>query len=451
MISKAKILSRFLAYKRKSKASLAAGLLCSSGTAGLLCSSLAAGLLCCGAATGLLCCGAAAALTACVNYDDATRETTAHIQLAMPPEFTNGSDLQGHTVVMQQGTTSLTAITDAQGVATFTGLVPDVYDISCSWEISSQQYRQLTGDEQVVSGCTVSGSLNQHLIKEEQTIQLTTNLAINRDIIIGKIYFAGSKDNNNRTYMAGKHIELYNQGNQPVDISGLYIGLMESESNQAYTLQNLHDQYADTVVLAKQVFRIPATKPFTVSPGGTVLIVNSATDHTDGNDMENDLTDADFEAKDASGRTQNNPAVPALELIYTMYPSISNMNLVQNGLSSVVIFRTNDDVSAWPVTYAYGKSTGSQWLLIPVRHIVDAVEVLPNKATGIDISQKRLYPTLDAGYTNIEARSGWTGEVVYRRTNGKRADDGHLILADTNNSSNDFHVSKTIKPRQYDE
>jgi hypothetical protein len=67
------------------------------------------------------------------------------------------------------------------------------------------------------------------------------------------------------------------------------------------------------------------------------------------------------------------------------------------------------------------------------------------------VSTKRLYPTLDAGYTNIEGKSGWTGEVVYRRTSDKRADDGHLILVDTNNSSNDFHVSTTIKPRQYDE
>ncbi|MBR1395644.1 MAG: DUF4876 domain-containing protein [Prevotella sp.] len=401
--------------------------------------------------TWLLYCGAAATLNSCIDYDDATKETTAHIQLAMPAEFVNGSDLQGHEIVLVQGSTRLTGTTDANGVATFTDLIPDVYDISCSWEINGEQYQQLTGDQQIVSGCTVSGSLNAHLIREEQTIQLSTNLSINRDIIIGKVFFAGSKDNNNRTYMPGKYVELYNQSNDTVDISGLYIGLIESESTQAYTLQNLHDQYADSVVLAKQVFRIPADQPFTVKPGGTVLLANSATDHTDGNDMENDLSDADFEAKDVSGRTQNNPAVPALELTYTMYPSISNMNLVQNGLCSVVIFRTDQDVAALPTTYAYGKTTGNQWLLLPIRYIVDGVEILPNKATGVDVSTKRLYPTIDAGYTNIEGRSGWTGEVVYRRTGDKRANDGHLILIDTNNSSNDFHVSTTIKPRQYDE
>jgi hypothetical protein len=390
-------------------------------------------------------------LAGCVDYDDATKETTARIQLAMPAEFTNGSDFAGHEIVMQQGSTRLTATTDAQGIATFQGIIPDVYDISCSWEITGQQYQQLTGDQQVVSGCTVSGSLNSHLISEEQTIQLSTNLSINRDIIIGKIYFAGSKDNNNRTYMPGKYIELYNQSNSSVDASGLYIGIIETESTQAYTLENLHEAFADSVVLAKQVFRLPADQPFMVQPGGTVLIVNSAADHTENNSMERDLTGADFEAKDVSGRTQNNPNTPALELTYTMYPSISNMNLVQSGPCSIVIFRTTEDVTAWPTTYPYGKTTGNQWLLIPVRHIIDAVEVLANKSTGVDVSTKRLYPTLDAGYTNIEAKSGWTGEVVYRRTSDKRGTDGHLILVDTNNSSNDFHVSTTIKPRQYDE
>ncbi len=390
-------------------------------------------------------------LTSCIDYSDATTEITARVQLAMPAEFVNGTDLAGHTVTMQQGSTVLTAITDANGIATFAGLIPDVYDISCSWEIDADQYHALTGDEQVVSGCTVSGSLNSHLIREEQTIALGTNLSINRDIIIGKIYYAGSKDNNNRSYMPGKYIELYNQSDKAVDVSGLYIGLVEAESTQAFTLENLHEAYADSVVLMKQIFRIPADTPYMVQPGGTVLIVNSAADHRNNNDMENDLSDADFEAKDNSGRTQNNPNTPALELIYTMYSSISNMNLVQSGPCSVAIFHTMEDVTAWPKVYPYGKSAGNQWTLIPVRLIIDAVEVLPNKSTGIDVKTKRLYPTLDAGYTNIESKNGWTGEVVYRRTSDKRGADGHKILVDTNNSSNDFHVSKTVKPREYDE
>jgi hypothetical protein len=88
----------------------------------------------------------------------------------MPKEFTGTSTLAGHEVILQQGSTRLSATTDANGVATFNGIIPDVYDISCSWEITEAEYHQATGSNQSVSGCTVSGSQNSLLIKEEQTI-----------------------------------------------------------------------------------------------------------------------------------------------------------------------------------------------------------------------------------------------------------------------------------------
>jgi hypothetical protein len=252
--------------------------------------------------------------------------------------------------------------------------------------------------------------------------------------------------------MAGRYIEIYNQSNKEIDVAGFYIGLVEAEGTQAYTLQNLHDAYADSVVLLKQIFRIPATTSHKVAAGGSVLIVNSAIDHTANNtSMEYDLSGADFEAKDySSNPVQNNPATPALELIYTMYPSISNMNLVQSGPCGVVIFRTDEDPASLPTTYPYGKTSGNQWKLLPKRMILDAVEVLSNKNTGVDVATKRLYDDLDAGYTYINSTSGRNGEVVYRKTS-KHATDGHAVLMDTNNSSNDFKVSTTIKPREYDE
>jgi len=399
----------------------------------------------------LVACGLCA-LTSCVDYSDATSETSARVQLLMPEEFTGSATLEGHEVILQQGSTRLSATTDANGVATFNGIIPDVYDLSCSWELTEAEYHQATGSNQSVSGCTVSGSKNSLLIKEEQTISLSTQLSINQDIIISKIYYAGSKDNNNRNYMAGKYIEIYNQSDKEIDVSGFYIGLVEAESTQAFTLDNLHEVYEDSVVLLKQIFRIPATANHKVAAGGTVLIVNSAIDHTANNtSMENDLSGADFEAKDySSNPVQNNPATPALELIYTMYPSISNMNLVQSGPCSVIIFRTDEDPASLPTTYPYGKTSGNQWKLLPKRMILDAVEVLPNKTTGIDVKTKRLYDDLDAGYTYINSTSGRNGEVVYRKTS-KKTDDGRIILMDTNNSSNDFQVSLTIKPREYDE
>ena len=387
--------------------------------------------------------------SSCVKYNDATDYISARVKLEMPAEFTQGSDLEGHEVTLSLNGQRITATTDANGVATFTGLVPDVYDISTSWEISDAEYQALTGNASLNSGCTISGSLNSHLISAEQTIALETILSVNHDLVIGKIFYAGTKDDNNRTYMAGKFLELYNKGNFPVDVAGLYIGLVEAESTQAYTLDNLQEVYNSEVILLKQVFRIPEGEHL-VASGGTVLIVNSAVDHTVGNAMEHNLQDADFEAKDASGRTQNNPATPALELVYSMYSAVSNLNMVQSGPCGIVIFRTDEDPTTWPRTYKYAKETGNQWLLLPKQYVIDGVEVLNHKSTGVDVKTKRLYNDIDAGYTNIEATTGWTGEIVYRKTQ-KTGNNGQRILMDTNNSSNDFQVSTTIGTRRYDD
>ena len=391
------------------------------------------------------------ALTSCVDYNDVTSETVVSFQLLQPEGCVMPADLSGHEVILIQGEKKISATTDVNGMATFTNLIPDVYDISCSWELSEADFHQLTGSTQTASGCVISSSLNSQLLKDNQTITLPTQLSIKQDIIIGKIYYAGSKDNNNKPYDAGKYIELYNQSNKDVDVSGYYIGLVEAESTQAYTLENLNEVYQDSVVLLKQIFRIPVNANHKVKAGETVLIVNSAVNHTSNNSTENDLSGADFEAKDVNGKLQNNPVTPALELIYTMYPSVSIMNLVQSGPCSVVIFRTDEDLTTLPTTYPYGKQpSGNQWKVLPKRMILDAVEVLSNRATGIDVKTKRLYDDLDAGYININAISGRSGEVVYRKTS-KKADDGRLILMDTNNSSNDFQVSLTIKPRKYDD
>lgn len=395
-------------------------------------------------------------LSACVDYDDATKAISVNIQVVAPEEFGTSADaLEGRTVsIARTDGTKLTALTDANGMARFSGIVPDVYTVSTSWDLTSEEYQAITGDNVVNDGAVVSGNINDQLLVSNQTdkpLRLLTQLSINRSLVIGKIYFAGTKDNNNKNYLAGQFIELYNQSDQSIDVSGLYIGLVESNSTPAYDLAQLHSEFADSVVLMKQVFRVPEAISKVIQPGGTLLLTNSAIDHRANASADPDLTTADFEAKDLTGKTNNNADVPALNLVFTAFDQISKMNLTQGGLTNIAIFRTNEDPTAWPLTYNYGKTKGTQSLVVPKRHILDAVEVLKYKATGIDLATKRFYPDLDAGYTTITSPSGYTGEMVYRKTSGRRGKDGHKILQDTNNSSNDFEISTTIIIRNYDE
>lgn len=388
-------------------------------------------------------------ITSCVDYSDATDSVTISVQLQQPVEFNNNEDLGDKPISLIYGSQTITTRTDPSGRAIFRNIIPDIYDISTSWNLTPEEYADMTGSQEVVSGATVSGSLNSVLLSGQENLTLQTNLSVNRDLVIGKMFYAGSKDNNNRTYMAGKYIELYNQSDKPIDVSGLYIGFTEAESTPAYTLENILAAFDGSVILLKQIYRIPVDTPFEIEPGGSVVICNSAIDHTLNDSMEHDLSGADFEIKDVSGRYQNNPATPAMEMIYQIYNGTSIMNILQSGPAGVVIFRTDEDVRQWQKVYAYGKSSGNQWVLCPINIIIDGMEALRNGTSGIDVKTKRLFNSIDAGYTYINAATGWNGETVYRKTL-KTEPDGRKILVDTNNSSNDFKASRTIQPRQYD-
>jgi hypothetical protein len=378
-----------------------------------------------------------------MDFDDATQPISVKVQVQMPDALKK-ADVSGRTVTLNLNGQSITAQTDASGLATFQNIVPDVYDISTSWKMTAEEYAKLTNETVTNGKYTVAGSLSTQMLAAEKTLTLNTNVTKDQSMLISKVYYAGSKDINSKNYLAGKYIEIYNNSDEAYDASGLYIALMESESTIAYTPGQVKD-----TIFAKQVFRIPTDKPFIVEPGGSILLVNSAIDHSGQGPNERNLLGADFEAKDLQGKTTNNPNVPELKLVYCIYALITQMNLVQSGPCSVIIFSTDEDVANWPTAYAYGKTQGLLFMKIPTSCVIDGVEILSKKAqTGVDVNTKRLYDYIDAGYTNINATSGYNGEVVYRKVESTAA-DGRKILMDTNNSQNDFGVTTDINPREY--
>ena len=386
-------------------------------------------------------------LASCVDFDGATEAISVKYQVQMPEGFT-AADVANKTVTITSSSQTLQATTDANGIATFENIVPDVYDVSVAWKMTPDEYSQITGEMVQNHKYTVAGSKSAELLSEDITTPLTIdmNISVDQSILISKIYSAGSKDSKNKNYLAGRYIELYNNSDETVDIAGLYLGLIETNSTPAYTLGLVPD-----TIFMKQIFRIPTDKSYMVAPGQSIIITNSAIDHTQTamNAFEYNLLNADFEAKDQQGKTTNNPDVPALELIYTAYAAISNMNLSQGGPGGIVIFETEEDVVNWPLAYNYGKTSGNKWMKLPAKYILDGVDVLKNTAqTGVDANLKRLYDYIDAGYAYINSASGYNGEVMYRKVQST-TEDGRKILSDTNNSLSDFAISSEIAPREF--
>ncbi len=388
---------------------------------------------------------AALTLTSCLSNDSQTQPITIYVSVAEPSGLSGVTSGQNVTLISSTGN-SYTATTDASGTATFAQIIPDIYNISASWSITSDQYMEATGETVQHGTYVLSGALaNQVLITDAARISLTTNCSRKQSVLISKVYYAGCKDNNNKNYLAGRFVELYNNSDEEVDIAGMYLCLMESSSTPAYVISTQTDY-----IYIKQVFQFPNEGNHVLSPGEYILVTNSAVDHTVNAAADFDESNADYECKStAKNAPVNNPATPAMNLIWTAFTSIPNMNLVQGGPCGVALLETDENPAEWEAVYADGKSSGTQQLKAPAKYVLDGVDILKYRSDGtVDVSGKRFYDYIDAGYTHINAVNGYNGEVVYRILD-TTSDDGRAILKDTNYSLDDWACTSDIEIGEY--
>lgn len=379
----------------------------------------------------------------CTFNDPGTQPVNIQIQVTPPSVFTQETTYHDKNVTLSKnGKVVYQAITENDGIATFEGIIPDIYDVSTSTAISSEEYEALTGEEVQNGKYVISGSKLGVILAEDGKHIISTTVSRKQELVISKIYYAGSKDNNNKNYLAGRYIEFFNNSDEAISIVGVYFGMLESENTPAYMLGATPDY-----LYLKQIFRFPNTGKTTLEPGEAVIVVNSAIDHTLAAPREADLSQADFEAKD--DKNTNNPKVPAIELIYTAYATIPSINFSQGGPCSVVLFTTDEDPDSWEKVYKQGASKGTRYVKMPIKYVTDGVECLKFSSTGVDTGKKRLYDYIDGSYINIEAASGYNGQVVYRRLEDTGEEQTNHVLIDTNHSSNDFGVSDIIMPKQF--
>ena len=384
-------------------------------------------------------------LSSCLSSDDQTLPITIYVNVENPSGLSGLTGGQTVSLISSTGYNYM-AKTDADGTATFTNVIPDIYNVSASWSITSDQYMEATGETVQHGTYVLSGALaNQVLIDDATRLTLSTNCARKQSVLISKVYYAGCKDNNNKNYLAGRFVELYNNSDEAVDVASIYLCLMESGSTPAYIISTQSDY-----IYIKQVFQFPNEGHHILQPGEHILVTNSAVNHTENAAADYDESNADFECKsNANNAPANNPATPAMKLIWTAFATIPNMNLVQGGPCGIALIETDEDPAQWEPVYADGKSSGVQQLKAPAKYVVDGVDILKYRPDGtVDVSTKRFYDYIDAGYTNINAVNGYNGEVVYRVVESW-TDDGRALLKDTNYSLDDWACTTGINIGEY--
>jgi len=368
------------------------------------------------------------------------------ILVAMPSNFSANVKYANREIVLASSSSTYTITTNANGVADVPSIIPDEYSITTSWEMTGAMYKTLISvAEPIEDKATImlTGSINNQQIFNASDINLALDKMILKSLLISKIYYTGTKDNANKNYTTDAYVEIFNTSDKRVYIDGMYLALAESMSPAAYLAKDNPDY-----IYTRQICKFPGNgTTYPVEPGASIVIATrGARDHTLSASTSIDLSKADFEVKDIDGT--GNPDVKSLPVVSSS-TTLKFLNMLTGGGNAIFLFETSEDIFSWPELYAPGKTSGERFRKVPVSTVLDGVECLKNSvSTGPDINLKRLQSVVDAGFTFVNATSGYTHESLERKVNKVVA--GRVTLKDSNNSIQDFVISLDPTPKKYD-
>ena len=281
--------------------------------------------------------------------------------------------------------------------------------------------------------------------------------SVSGDLIISKVFYNNMKDNADKAFILANYIELYNNSDKELDISGIYIGLADNTAAtaadyaNAWTATNMAEAHSGMIALV-QLFRIPADKTYTLKPGESVVVCNSALNHTATAAKAPDLSQADFEVKSLLSvyGANHNDAVAELPQVFSYNDNSTYIQWMSPGPSGVVLLAADTNIDGCEKGYYKGKTEGTkQFLFVPAYKTLDVVDIVEHSGkTEPDASQKRMPADYDYGWVAHTTPGGNNGEAVMRRTAFVTA-DGRKVLFDTNNSTTDFMVTTDLSIRTY--
>jgi len=279
-----------------------------------------------------------------------------------------------------------------------------------------------------------------------------------KDFVLAEIFFAGTETPEGKRYLGDKYFVVYNNSNDTLSADGLVLIEADLNSVQKYELT---PDFRSAYFAVDAMYRIPGDgRTYRVAPGQAILIADNAMDHTEANTRSFDLSQADFEWYDVSSSAGisdvDNPAVPNMEKIYCYTYTIwvpHNQGHKSFGLARFPEGMTDEDYfanDAYYIRYEYEIVTAAgaykqskKSYVLPNEWIVDAVNLAPKETfQWLTISD-----TLDAGYTYVAPTGSDKtrfGKAVRRKT--LEETNGHRILQDSNNSTEDFETAVTADP-----
>lgn len=431
-------------------------------------------------------------MVACKKDHEQTKPVNLTLQLGVDEEeiyFEIPFEQAEVTLTNTINNESYTSRADQTGKVLFENLVQGTYNLNVALTLDAETYSELSGMHSDLPFSLNYTSDNLAIMDNKNLdVTLLTGTPLG-NWVIKQIYYAGS-DTRDGAAFRDQFIEVYNNSNEVLYADSLCIaiayGTLRNESS-SYTLANNQYDWSQSIGMAAQgdanedyfyakaIFMIPSDgtgKKYPVEPGESVVIAQSALDHTQPYSLNSgrdqligdanltiDLSAAQFEAhlyayeqSIEPGRTMytfdvDNPAVTDIEVF--MANSMRDMMFAPQGRDSFVIFKVPAGVKveefpayAVPTEREVSDET-TKYPQVPITYVLDAVETeAPIQA---DKLPRRLPLSMDVSAISVNG-GPYSSESVVRKT--QKIVNGRRILMDTNNSAVDFGVLQKADPSQ---
>lgn len=345
------------------------------------------------------------------------------------------------------------------------GPKPDSYKVKCVNVASAYVFEAATeGNKAVlkdvitgiynitVSGVYLKGGFSYNYIGTLENVEingagLSFSVAVKAtkasSLIFKSIYYTGSKLPNSGNYFRDQFYEIYNNGEETVYADGLCIGNALSASKFQFPDDKVPSGNAsDYIFFREPVWQLPGDgDDYPIAPGESFIIAQYATNHTseDKNPNSIDLSTSEFEAYiDDFKNQQTDCNAINMKLVCHAKGGKLKQWLTPVFGSAMVLFYPSVPIKDTDYIESSNAANNTAREVLK-SDVLDAVDCVKN-----DTADKRLDVALDAG--KIWCEGAYSKQSIVRKEASKK-EDGRIIYQDTNNSSEDFLVSKNPEIR----
>ena len=389
-------------------------------------------------------------LASCVDVKDTNPYEGAVNVLTLTmvyPEGLEGADKAGLNVVVEDMNTGsrYSQVTASDGTATFT-LPNGLYRINVSGRSDIGIFNG-TADKVVVSGGDLAFNIAMSYSKPGS-------------IVIKELYCGGCKKlPQEGNYQADQYFILHNNHYEVQYLDSLCFGTLSPNnatganhfvSKDPSTGENV---FPDYIPVIQAIWQFPGDgDDFPLQPGeDAVVCVRGAIDHSQQYPLSVNLNRPDYFVCYNVTYFWNSTYHPAPgdqisdSRIVDVVIKTGQANAYTLSISSPTLavfkaqgMRIQDFVQSEENIIAVPGSSVDRVVKVPYEWVLDAVEVFDGRSTN---NEKRLGPLADAGF--VTQTDIYLGRSLMRYVDEEAsAISGYEILADTNNSSNDFYESE---------